>query len=469
VIFRPQTWHDYIGLIREHAPKTRVVYHSSDLHFLRDERERLVAEKTGGHGPDKLEAAKQAELDLISSADVCIVHSIAEKELLGDLRPSCRVVCFPWIYEPRGEGPDFAARRDLIFVGGYGHPPNVDAAQYFIRDIFPKLTDKLPEDTKFIAAGSFPPAALQAAAGPTVEVPGYVEDLEPLLFNARVMVVPLRYGAGIKGKIVAGLAHGLPIVTTSLGAEGMGLTHEVDVLIADGPEEFAAAVARLYADEALWLKLRQAGLDYVSRTTSRDAGLKIVSELLNKIALPSALDLRAANAVQPGKEATAFGSRPTLFRASNLVAAARAACPSLGQGARIVVPEGLLTRARDEGLDAVALSEFMSANTAAGPAIIVADATDSNAVEAIAGYCRTRVASAANVAIIFAPARLEASSSGFEVLAPFEDKPAGPLGPPVHERWQDAFGAAGHDGAEWIVDKSLTGFPGLTVLRIRAQ
>ncbi|MEQ1717150.1 MAG: glycosyltransferase, partial [Hyphomicrobium sp.] len=388
VIYRPQTWSDYIGLVRKHAPRARVVYHASDLHFLRNERFMQLSEPVAAKASlEKLELAKQAELELISAADLCIVHSIAEKSLLESYYPSIRVVCFNWLYEPRGNGPDFNERQGLIFMGGYRHPPNTDAAHYFIDDIYPLLEGRLPATCKFIAAGSFPPPELESRSTERIVVPGYVEDIEPLMFGARVMVVPLRYGAGTKGKIVASLAHGLPVVTTSVGAEGMGLVHEEHVLIADDEAAFADAVSRLYHDGPLWLRLRQAGLDYVQRTTSRHAGIRIMADVLNKIGLQT---LPVDD--NDGQPETQFGSRYTLADPSRLIYAAEIV---LGRNScdTIVVPDGLVERVpKDAGRRIVGLGMLHDINDLAlTNLVIVADSTDYQSIRAISQYCRSKL------------------------------------------------------------------------------
>ena len=125
--------------------------------------------------------------------------------------------------------------------------------------------------------GSFPPPDVRALEGPGIEVPGYLADVSKYFLSARVFVAPLRYGAGMKGKIGQALAFGLPIVTTSLGAEGMDLRDGKDVLIADNSHSFADAVARLYKDDDLWLSLSARGLEIIAerwspRAMSRTSG-----------------------------------------------------------------------------------------------------------------------------------------------------------------------------------------------------
>jgi glycosyltransferase involved in cell wall biosynthesis len=125
------------------------------------------------------------------------------------------------------------------------------------------------------------PPSLAKRASARVHALGHVPDLLPLLEGSRMTVVPLRYGAGVKGKIVTSLAHGVPVVSTPVGAEGMGLTHDVNVLVADGPEAFAQAVVRLHEDEAVWNRLSQGALAYVRDNLSDAAGRRIMARVLD--------------------------------------------------------------------------------------------------------------------------------------------------------------------------------------------
>ena len=159
----------------------------------------------------------------------------------------------------------FGPRRDIAFIGGYQHPPNVDAAHYFATDIFPLVREQI-SGVRFQIIGSNPTAALRTLQSDGIDVLGFVPDLSRHLDGLRLTVAPLRYGAGIKGKIATSLSHGVPCVVTPLGAEGMGLEHERNVLIAESPREFAAAVVRLYQDEALWQSLSANGLTFVRET-----------------------------------------------------------------------------------------------------------------------------------------------------------------------------------------------------------
>src|SRR6185436_9436927 len=139
-------------------------------------------------------------------------------------------------------------------IGNLAHRPNEDAVLFFLREVYPLVRRDLP-GVRLDIIGDNPSAAISAYQSENVQVRGYVPDVEPYLRNARVFVAPLRFGAGIKGKVGEAMGHGVPVVTTSIGAEGFGLTHELDVMLADDPASFAEAIKRLYSDDELWQRL----------------------------------------------------------------------------------------------------------------------------------------------------------------------------------------------------------------------
>lgn len=172
-----------------------------------------------------------------------------------------------------------------MFVGTYQHPPNEDAAIFLAKSIWPLIRPRLPADARCLLAGSSVTPAVAALAGDGVEVLGFVPDLDPLLDSCRVSVAPLRYGAGIKGKIASALQAGLPTVATSMAVEGTGLRDGVEVLVADTATEFAEAVVRLYNDISLWQSLSKEGCTFVKREYSLDANRVRVRQLLDGLEL----------------------------------------------------------------------------------------------------------------------------------------------------------------------------------------
>ena len=279
-LFRPAVVERHLKAIRKRCPKAKVLYHTVDLHFLRMSREaELQSDKAKQKAADEM---KQRELAAIRASDASIVHSTIELELLRPLLPDARLYVFPLIIDIRGTNKTFAERKDIVFVGGYQHPPNVDAVQYFAGEIMPLLRKQLP-GVRFYAVGSRPPPEIQALASEDIIITGFVEDLTPLLDKMCVSVAPLRYGAGIKGKIGTAMAVGLPVVATSLAAEGMSLTDSENILVADGSEAFADAITKIYRDEALWNRISQNGLMFADKAWGAEAAWGMLAGILRKL------------------------------------------------------------------------------------------------------------------------------------------------------------------------------------------
>ena len=279
LVFRPAVLDRVLAELRRHAPQAVLLFNTMDLHYLRRQREAEVAGDPVALA--EAAAAKRAELRLLAEADVTITPSTHEQEILALEAPAAAVAVQPFLFEAVGTAVGFGPRRDFVFLGGYGHPPNVDAAGYFVAKILPLIRRELP-GARVVLAGAKPTPAMLALAGPGIEVPGLVDDLGTLFDAARVFVCPLRAGAGVKGKVVAAMAHGLPVVSTGCGAEGMGLTAGQELLVADGEAAFARACVRLHQDAALWAALSAAGLAYVERTCSLESGKRALAAAIDR-------------------------------------------------------------------------------------------------------------------------------------------------------------------------------------------
>jgi glycosyltransferase involved in cell wall biosynthesis len=184
----------------------------------------------------------------------------ADKDSLQELVPSSDIQVLPNAHEIKDRGKIFNERNGLFFIGSFVHRPNLDAIEFFLSDIFPLIVRQHPEIRLHIV-GSNMPAEIASKGSNNVVVHGFVADPAEFFRSCRVFVCPLRYGAGMKGKIGHALSHGLPVVTTSIGAEGMGLHDGQEVLIADDPQSFADAVLKAYCNEDVW--------DHLSRTAHR--------------------------------------------------------------------------------------------------------------------------------------------------------------------------------------------------------
>jgi glycosyltransferase involved in cell wall biosynthesis len=180
-------------------------------------------------------------------------------------------VIVPIVELPRPIDPaaawDPAARRSVVFLGSFMHAPNSDAAVQLVTAIMPIVWERVP-DARVVIIGQRPPSEVIALAGPRVEVAGHVPDLEPYWSAARMSVAPLRFGAGVKGKILSSLAESVPVVTTTIGNEGIDLVDREHALIADEPAAIAAAVIELFEDDRFARSLAEAGRRFVAERFS---------------------------------------------------------------------------------------------------------------------------------------------------------------------------------------------------------
>jgi GT2 family glycosyltransferase/SAM-dependent methyltransferase len=263
ILSRPTVAWRYMHLLREFTPDAYVVYDTVDLHYLRQQRR---AEAEADRTFERVsQAFRELELGIIRSCDETIAVSNEERAaILGDV-PRARVAVLPTINRVVERHPPVGGRSGLMFLGGFAHSPNVDAAIRLVEDLLPRIRAELGP-VGLAIVGSNPPAAVKALARVDgVEVTGFVEDLTPWFERSRMMVAPLVYGAGVNGKLTHSMASGLPIVTTAVGAEGLQGRDGADLLIAADEEAFVAAVVRLYRDDALWTRLSQAGLALAAR------------------------------------------------------------------------------------------------------------------------------------------------------------------------------------------------------------
>jgi GT2 family glycosyltransferase/glycosyltransferase involved in cell wall biosynthesis len=264
-------------VVRRHAPQARVLFDTVDLHYVREARRaELDAD------PQLARAAARtrvSELEAVAASDVTLVVSEAERERLASDAPGRRVEVLSNLHESGGEGAPFAGRKDLVFVGGFRHPPNVDAVRWFASEIMPLVRQALPGVVFHCIGGDPPSEILTLGRQPDIVVHGHVPDLQPAMGAMRVAVAPLRFGAGVKGKVNLSMAHGQPVVATSCAVEGMHLADGDDVLVADDAGAFADAIVRLYRDQALWQRLSEGGRRNVARHFSMDAARPSVRNL----------------------------------------------------------------------------------------------------------------------------------------------------------------------------------------------
>lgn len=265
--------------VRLHAPQAWLWFDTVDLHFLREQRE---ADLRGDPAACKLaEQRKRQELDLMQRSDLTLVVSHIERELLAVEAPEVRVEILSNIHDLHPTQTPFEARDAILFIGGFNHDPNVDAVRYYVHEVMPLVWAEIGQVPTYVI-GSRPTLDVMALHDPerNLHVTGYVEDVTPYFARARLSIAPLRYGAGVKGKINMSMAYGVPVVATPCAAEGMFLEEGTDILVGDGPEAFAKAVVRLYTQEQVWQDLARNGLANIERHFSRRAARETLERLL---------------------------------------------------------------------------------------------------------------------------------------------------------------------------------------------
>jgi glycosyltransferase involved in cell wall biosynthesis len=262
--------------VRYNCPDAKIIFNPVDLHFLREQR---AAQLTWNQ--DEIERANKTrdrEEWLVGQADLTIVVSEAEREILSASVPRAPVLHLPLTRDINSPTAPFSARKGIGFVGGFDHLPNLDAVRWFLAEIWPLVRQRCPDLTFSIAGSNLPEGIAKPEDGVTYVGP--VDDLHAWFETLVVSVAPLRIGAGAKGKVASSLASGLPCVLSSIAAEGMNLIDGGNVLVADIPEAFADRIAAVTSDEALWQRLSDEAFKLAQRQLTHQANLHRLQEAL---------------------------------------------------------------------------------------------------------------------------------------------------------------------------------------------
>lgn len=285
ILSRPELAATYLAVARAYAASAEVVYDSVDLHYLRLRRGAELA-----RDPELVVRAEQyfrIEKLSFAFADRVLAVSETEKQAILQAFPMTKVEVVPNVHSVNVSPEPWSARQGLVFIGGFQHEPNIDAMVWFVRDVFPRIEARIP-GVQFTILGSKPTETVKSLASRNVNVVGWVPDPTSYFAASRVFVAPLRYGAGMKGKIGQAMSLGLPVVTTQIGAEGMHLTDGVNAKIADGPDAFSAAVVDLYTDEVAWTRIRMEAAAHIESNFSETAVRNILKGLFSSRAAVNA-------------------------------------------------------------------------------------------------------------------------------------------------------------------------------------
>lgn len=277
---RPHIASKYIDVLREYT-NARIIYYGHDLCFLREMRESEL------NGDEKLRQSalnwREKELAVMRKADMAYYPSYVEVDEIHKIDPTIKVKAIPaYLFENvEWEGYDFENRRDIMFIGGFNHRPNVDAAIWTAKEILPKLLKLLP-DIRIHVLGSHPPREVLELESKHFIVEGFVTDeqLQNFYHRSRISLVPLRYGAGIKGKVIEAMRYGTPVVTTPSGAEGI-IDAEKVTAVWETAEDIAACIASLYTDADRLTEMSRRSVEYVKENFSNQNAENVIAPEFN--------------------------------------------------------------------------------------------------------------------------------------------------------------------------------------------
>lgn len=286
ILSRPRIASLFLDLCNAYCKKAKIIFDTVDLHFLRLKRQaEYESSATDKKNIEKkADAYERLEKQFMQEVDATLVVSEIEKKILEqDKIQNVRILSNIHILNDDAYKSGYDKRRDLLFVGGYKHAPNIDAVNWFVDTILPSVVKELP-GIKLHVVGSHMPEALESKLKktPNVILDGFVSDdeLRKLFMQSRVFVAPLRFGAGVKGKIGQSIEFGTPIVSTEIGIEGMHLQDRYSCLVADEEKEFARKIIELYTDRNLWVSIQKNASLVIDQFFSMSVARKALKQLV---------------------------------------------------------------------------------------------------------------------------------------------------------------------------------------------
>lgn len=277
---RPHITIKYIDFIKNNTD-IKIIYYGHDLHYLREQREYELTNNIR----HKFESEKfrKIEYEIMQKADVVYYPSYVEKKeiLKNDSKINIKAIN-AYYYDELKENykENINNRKGLLFIGGFNHRPNVDAVIWFVKEVYPSILEK--QQMPLIIAGSNPPVEITSLKNQNIKIMGYVstEELNELYNDAKMTIAPLRYGAGIKGKVIEAASNGVPMVTTSVGAEGL-TGYEKFLTVTDDPIKMAELIIKLYNDNDELCKLSNNAIKFINENYSMQAAWNIIKDDFN--------------------------------------------------------------------------------------------------------------------------------------------------------------------------------------------
>ncbi len=278
--------------VAENCPQAIRILDSEDLHCLRRIRKKAVREGRSFNTKELLQAdVAKREVASIYRCDLTLMISEYEMEVLQKVfrvDPSL-LHYLPFLVEPIDKKHldtwlDFSERRHFVTIGNFRHAPNWDGVQYLKNDIWPLIRSALPK-AELHVYGAYPSQKVQQLHQPRegFHIKGRAEDAKQVVGKAKVMLAPLRFGAGLKGKLVEAMECGTPSVTTDIGAEGVQRNMRWSGAVENNPEDFAASSVELYTNREKWQRAQEYGKSIINKRFSKDDFEEQLITRLNRI------------------------------------------------------------------------------------------------------------------------------------------------------------------------------------------
>lgn len=270
-------------VIAKKLPKAKRVFYTVDLHYLRSERQAELTKDPRIAG--EAQKTKDSELALIRQSDLTILLSEVEKDIIAAELPEARTAIVPLIRDIPGRRSGFQARSNVVFIGSFNHPPNVDAVEWLVKEIWPLVRQRKVNARLKICGSNMPDAVRKLCAQETdIEAVGFVADLGEVFDHCRLSVAPLRFGAGLKGKLATSFGYGVPCVATRVAIEGMSADGlEPCRLQGETAEELADLIAHYYRSEQDWERVSRASLAYAEQQFSFNVVRETVSKIMKDL------------------------------------------------------------------------------------------------------------------------------------------------------------------------------------------
>ncbi|MDP1643934.1 MAG: glycosyltransferase family 4 protein [Thiobacillus sp.] len=271
----------FLDAVRTWQPGARVIVDSVDVHFHRLRSKARLTGLPSDH--NHAETVRDHEMSVYDKADLVLTVSEEDSHILRKEGLQSDIDVIPNIHDMHPLiSHQWSDRLELIFIGSYKWAPNVDAMAYFCQEVLPLVRKRIPS-LRLRIVGNAPTEEVKALASEEVDVVGFVPETTTYLLSSDISIAPLRFGGGIKGKIGEAMAHGLPVVTTTIGAEGFGFEVGKDVLVEDTPQAFADAIEALWQDRDLYEHVRKNGWNYINDRYSVQAVDRLITPLFERL------------------------------------------------------------------------------------------------------------------------------------------------------------------------------------------